>query len=190
MAEPAGYDAIVLAGGMARRLGGADKPGAQVAGVTLLDLVLEAVADAARIVVVGPARPTTRPVTWVREEPAGTGPAAAAVAALPLLSSPAVALLAADLPLLTAKVMAGLREAATGQDGAILVDAQGREQWLTGMWATAVLRAAAPAVSPGASLRDLLGGLQAERVPLAAVGLTEWFDCDTEDDLRRARERR
>ncbi|MEH6375729.1 NTP transferase domain-containing protein, partial [Streptomyces sp. KLMMK] len=41
-----GYDAVVLAGGAARRLGGADKPTLRVGGRTLLDRVLEACADA------------------------------------------------------------------------------------------------------------------------------------------------
>ncbi|MGW4109093.1 NTP transferase domain-containing protein, partial [Streptomyces sp. NPDC004976] len=38
----AGYDAVVLAGGAARRLGGADKPGVRVGGRALLDRVLAA----------------------------------------------------------------------------------------------------------------------------------------------------
>ncbi|MYS16776.1 NTP transferase domain-containing protein, partial [Streptomyces sp. SID4982] len=36
-AAGAPYDAVVLAGGGARRLGGADKPGVQVGGRALLD---------------------------------------------------------------------------------------------------------------------------------------------------------
>ena len=40
------YDAVVLAGGAARRLGGADKPGVRVGGRALLDRVLTACADA------------------------------------------------------------------------------------------------------------------------------------------------
>ncbi|MZF89845.1 NTP transferase domain-containing protein, partial [Streptomyces sp. SID5643] len=38
-ADPARYDAVVLAGGAARRLGGADKPGVRVGGRPLLDRV-------------------------------------------------------------------------------------------------------------------------------------------------------
>jgi len=58
------FDAIVLTGGAASRLGGADKPALEVGGTTLLERVLAAVADAGRIVVVGPARPlsSSRPV--------------------------------------------------------------------------------------------------------------------------------
>ncbi|MBT2472738.1 NTP transferase domain-containing protein, partial [Streptomyces sp. ISL-66] len=54
------YDAIVLAGGAARRLGGADKPGLLVGGRPLLDRVLDACADARTTVVVGGRRPTAR----------------------------------------------------------------------------------------------------------------------------------
>ncbi|MFF1746700.1 NTP transferase domain-containing protein, partial [Streptomyces mirabilis] len=56
------YDAVVLAGGAARRLGGADKPGLRVGGRPLLDRVLAACATAATTVVVAAPRETARPV--------------------------------------------------------------------------------------------------------------------------------
>ncbi|MFE1500369.1 NTP transferase domain-containing protein, partial [Streptomyces albidoflavus] len=40
------YDAVVLAGGAARRLGGSDKPAVRVGGRPLLDRVLGACPDA------------------------------------------------------------------------------------------------------------------------------------------------
>ena len=43
------YDAVVLAGGAARRLGGVDKPGVRVGGRALLDRVLTLVPMPARI---------------------------------------------------------------------------------------------------------------------------------------------
>ncbi|NED38324.1 NTP transferase domain-containing protein, partial [Streptomyces sp. SID8499] len=52
----------MLAGGAARRLGGADKPGVRVGGRALLDRVLGACADARTTVVVADPRPTARPV--------------------------------------------------------------------------------------------------------------------------------
>ncbi|NEC24973.1 NTP transferase domain-containing protein, partial [Streptomyces parvus] len=58
------YDVIVLAGGAAKRLGGADKPGVRVGGRALLDRVLAACDGATRTVVVGDRRPTARPVVW------------------------------------------------------------------------------------------------------------------------------
>ncbi|MDG4865579.1 NTP transferase domain-containing protein, partial [Streptomyces sp. T-3] len=51
------YDAVVLAGGGAKRLGGADKPGVRVGGRALLDRVLAACATAAATVVVAEPRP-------------------------------------------------------------------------------------------------------------------------------------
>ena len=184
------YDAVVLAGGSGRRLGGVDKPALEVHGRSLLDGVLAAVQDAQRFVVVGPPRATLPAhVLQVREDPPGGGPAAAVAAGLREVSAPHVALLAADLPLLTPAVVAALRLAAQDADGALLVDGDGRDQVLTGVWSSAALRAAADGQDlHGAPLRVLLRDLRTVRVPLAEAGAAEWFDCDTDDDLRRARE--
>ncbi|MEU6927909.1 DUF6457 domain-containing protein [Streptomyces sp. NPDC046374] len=76
------YDAIVLAGGAARRLGGADKPGVRVGGRSLLDRVLTGCRDAGTTVVVADPRTTARPVEWAREDPPGGGPLAALDAGL------------------------------------------------------------------------------------------------------------
>ncbi|MEL3949629.1 NTP transferase domain-containing protein, partial [Streptomyces sp. LNU-CPARS28] len=50
--DTAAFDAVVLAGGRAARLGGADKPGVRVGGRALLDRVLAACAGAGTTVVV------------------------------------------------------------------------------------------------------------------------------------------
>jgi molybdopterin-guanine dinucleotide biosynthesis protein A len=183
------YDAIVLAGGSARRLGGVDKPSLVVGERTLLDAVLDAAAQAGRTVVVGPARPVSRPVTWTREDPPGGGPVAALAAGLPLVEAPLVAVLAADLPFLTAAVLDRLVQAATGHDGALLVDSSGRDQVLLGVWVTDVLRRAMPDSPTGARVARVLAGLDAVRVPETgtAGGPPPWFDCDTDEDLMRAR---
>jgi molybdopterin-guanine dinucleotide biosynthesis protein A len=181
------YDAVVLAGGAARRLGGVDKPALEVAGTRLLDRVLAAVDDAAQVVVVGPERPTARAVRWTREQPAGGGPAAALGAGLRLVCADTVVVLAADLPLLDADVVRALRVAAAGHDGAVLVDDAGHEQVLAGCWVTASLRSAAARAGElaGASVVRLLAGLDRALVqPAAPV----WLDCDTPDDVRRAEE--
>ncbi|MGW6555574.1 NTP transferase domain-containing protein [Streptomyces sp. NPDC055051] len=83
------YDAVVLAGGAARRLGGVDKPGVRVGGRALLDRVLAACAGARLTVVVGDPRPTVRTVRWTREQPAGTGPLAALAAGAAALATTA-----------------------------------------------------------------------------------------------------
>lgn len=176
------YDAIVLAGGSGSRMDGADKASLTIAGTTLLDRVLAAVTGATTIVVVGAPRPTQRPVTWTREHPAGTGPAAATRAGLELVGSELVLLLAADLPFLTASTVGRLL-AAAGPVGAVLVDDDGRPQWLASAWPTEVLRAAE--LEPGASLRAALEPLQPAEL---AVAGHEVLDCDTPEDLAKARE--
>ena len=185
---PVPYDAVVLAGGSGRRLGGVDKPSLQVGGTSLLDLCLAAVADASRIVVVGPNRALPPEVVQVREQPPGSGPASALQAALPLLHAGVVVVLAADLPGITGAVVAALREAAVGHDGSLLVDDDGRDQPLTAAWSTGALRSAlAGRDLAHRPLRPALSGLDAVRVPAGDLGLPGWTDCDTADDLARAR---
>lgn len=182
------YDAVVLAGGAARRLGGVDKPALVVGERSLLERALAAVGDAARVVVVGPPRPLDPAVVQVREDPPGGGPAAALAAGLAQVHSPWVALLAADLPHVSAAVVSALREAAEGHEGAVLVDDDGRDQLLTGVWSSAPLHAATRRRDlAGLPLRALLPGLDVARVPASRLGLLDWADCDTPDDLIRAR---
>ncbi|MGB8652451.1 MAG: molybdenum cofactor guanylyltransferase [Mycobacteriales bacterium] len=178
------YDVLVLAGGSARRMGGVDKPALTVGDRTLLDRVLDAVPAEAGVVVVGPERPTARPVRWVREDPPGAGPVAAVRAGLPLVTADLVVLLAGDLPFLRPDVLQQLVDAVVS-DGALLVDDTGRDQYLCSAWRTGALRSA----DLGADrLGRLLGPLDAVR--LTAAGYPPpWTDCDTEDDLREARAR-
>lgn len=190
MAEP--YDAVVLAGGAARRLGGVDKAGLDVGGQTLLDRVLGAVRDAGRAIVVGPERPASGPVLWTCEDPPGGGPVAGLAAGLHLVQEPWVALLAVDLPFLVGADIDRLRAAAEGSDGALLVDSDGRDQLLVGVWRTGALRSALPAEPAGARLGAVLGRLSAVRVRPADVSdrPPPWLDCDTPDDLATARSSR
>jgi molybdopterin-guanine dinucleotide biosynthesis protein A len=185
-----GFAAVVLAGGAGRRLGGVDKPGLLVGAFTLLDRALFATGMAKPIVVVGPERPTERVVRWRQEEPAGGGPVAALAAGLAGLPEDIdVVVLAADLADIGPDTVTGLRFAlarSPGADGALLVDAEGRRQWLTGVWKINALRAALPAEPAGAALHAALAGLTVVEVP-ARGG--EAFDVDTPDDLDQARGR-
>ncbi|PBO19632.1 molybdenum cofactor guanylyltransferase, partial [Streptomyces albidoflavus] len=54
------FDAVVLAGGGARRLGGVDKPGLRVGGRALIDRVLAACGQARMTVVVAAPREVAR----------------------------------------------------------------------------------------------------------------------------------
>ncbi|MER5730981.1 NTP transferase domain-containing protein [Streptomyces sp. NPDC002138] len=194
------YHAIVLAGGAARRLGGADKPALSVGGRALLDRVLDACADAADTVVVGGRRPTSRPVRWTREEPPGGGPLAALAAGLRHTDAEWVLVLSADLPFLDRETVRALRTAAAGAapsgapvDGALLRDADGRDQPLVAAYRAASLRrgtallAAEHGSLGGLPLRALTAGLELARVSAAAPLAS--FDCDTWDDLAAARAR-
>ncbi|WP_428967081.1 molybdenum cofactor guanylyltransferase [Micromonospora fluostatini] len=197
-------------------MGGVDKPGVPVGGQPMRDRVLAAVADAAPRVLVGPPPPDTGPSpsdiglpppgtgplagVWVtREDPPGGGPVAAASAGLALLGAdvPVVALLAADLPFLTPDAVAALlRGLADGTaDGVCYRDAGGRRQSLCGVWRVPALRAALARLAgerggslAGASVRNLLAGLTVVDLPWAGTGPPPWFDCDTDDDVRRAEE--
>lgn len=193
------YGAVVLSGGVARRMGGVDKPARPVGGRPMLHRVLAAVADAEPRLVVGPAGPVPDGVRVTREEPPGGGPVAATAAGLALLDSgtPTVALLAADLPLLTPAAVADLRRALDGSmaDGACYVDDGGRRQQLCGVWRVTALRAAVERLAAerggtvdGAPVRRLLAGLTVREVSWSGSGPPPWFDCDTDEDVRRAEE--
>ncbi|MGW2048724.1 NTP transferase domain-containing protein [Streptomyces sp. NPDC001858] len=189
----AAYDAVVLAGGGARRLGGADKPGVRVGGRALLDRVLGACADARTTVVVADPRRTARAVRWAREDPPGGGPVAALEAGLRHTTAEDVLVLSADLPFLAAgtvrRLLTTLRSDAA--EGALLTDADGRDQPLVAVYRTAALRRELAALTAdqgglvGLPLRRLTAGLDLTRVP-DPVGS---FDCDTWDDIATARAR-
>jgi molybdopterin-guanine dinucleotide biosynthesis protein A len=182
------YDAVVLAGGAGRRLGGVDKPALRVAGGSLLDLALGAVSRAGRVVVVGPPRALAAHVVQVREQPPGAGPGAALVAGLAHVRAALVVVLAADLPQVSAGVVEALLTAAAGHDGAMLVDDGGRDQVLTAAWSTAALQASLAGHDlTDRPLRPLLAALDVARVPAAVAGVPGWADCDTPEDLARAR---
>ncbi|MEV5707086.1 molybdenum cofactor guanylyltransferase [Actinoallomurus sp. NPDC052274] len=179
------YDAVILAGGAASRLRGADKPGLLVGGRALVERVGAAVTNARRIVLVGPDRPELPAAIVVREEPPGAGPVPALCAGLARVAAPWVAVLAADLPFLTADDVGALHRRARGRAGAVYVDDEEHPQWLTGVWRTSALRDALVEY-PGASLRGLMAPLDPARVRAAGSRPPAWYDCDTEDDVVQA----
>ncbi|MFE6777735.1 NTP transferase domain-containing protein [Streptomyces sp. NPDC057702] len=186
------YDAVVLAGGAARRLGGADKPSLSVGGRSLLDRVLGACGDAGRTVVVGPRRPTVRSVRWVREDPPGGGPVAGLAAGLRETTAEVVLVLSADLPFMTRETVGALLAIPPGDEGAQLVDARGREQPLAAAYRAEPLRRelgllyAEHGRLSGLPLRLLTGELRLRGLPQYADAA---FDCDTWDAVGAARAR-
>ncbi|MFI5928718.1 molybdenum cofactor guanylyltransferase [Micromonospora sp. NPDC051543] len=194
------YAAVVLAGGAARRMGGVDKPALPVGGRSMRDRVLAAVGDAAPRVLVGPADGVPDDVRVTREDPPGGGPVAATAAGLALLDpdTTLVALLAADLPLLTPAAIGDLLAHLARErpvDGVCFVDADARRQSLCGVWRVDALRAGLLRLAAerggslaGASMRAVLAGLAIHDVPWVGAGPPPWFDCDTDEDVRRAEE--
>jgi molybdopterin-guanine dinucleotide biosynthesis protein A len=194
------YVAIVLAGGRGTRLGGRDKAAVEVAGRSLLERALSAVAGASAVVVVGDERPVASPVPllWTRESPAYGGPVAATYAGLDALwrdspvrlgrGSPSetaqthrtipIVVLAVDMPGVTAGTVARLVEGVEGYDGAVLTDG-GRRHLAMAVRADA-LEAARPERTEGAAVRDLWARLDLADVP--ALG-EEAQDVDVPGDI-------
>lgn len=178
------FAGIVLAGGRARRLDGADKAAVEYRGRTLLEHALEALADAAEVVVVGDPVPTTRPVTFIRESPRYGGPVAALLSGRDALlgSAHTLGVLAVDMPRVSPWTFRRLHRAANGHDGAFLTDADGRRQ-LAGVLDAGRLDAVRPDLEAqhGMALRTLLADLDLTLV--APVG-NEGHDIDSWADLR------
>lgn len=182
------YGAVVLAGGQAARLGGFDKASAEIGGRTLLEHALDAVVDAAEVVVVGEQVPTERPVSFVLEDPRWGGPVAALLTGCDLLlrSTRLVVVVAVDMPNLTHLTIRRLCAASAERDGAVLVGPDGRRQL-----AFALRRDRLDAVRPdhegqhGMAVRRLLADLDLAEV--AALD-DEHRDVDTWADLRDLRE--
>ncbi len=196
-----GSSVVLLAGGASVRFG-TDKLAARVGEHDLLTITLTRLPPAHPVVVVGPRRLLTGPVagvgpdrpprsvTWVRESPAGSGPARAlqagvlaALAAHPWLP---VVVLPGDAPdahLALDPLLRGLADllardpAALGVVGA---DATGPQplHLALALAAGAVLAAGPPA--PGSSARALVRALRLEPVLLPARSTQ---DVDTPQDL-------
>ncbi|MEV6104433.1 NTP transferase domain-containing protein [Streptomyces sp. NPDC051940] len=185
------YDAVVLTGGAARRLGGADKPWLSVGGRPLAERVVAACRGAGTVVVVGPRRETAADVVWAREDPPGGGPVAALAAGLAAVRAGVVVVLSGDLPFLEPGIVRQLTGALGDGEGALLVDEDGRDQPLVAAYRTDALRdglarlAKEHGTLAGLPLRRLVRGLRLNRI---AAGSSA-FDCDTWEDLAVARAR-
>jgi molybdopterin-guanine dinucleotide biosynthesis protein A len=177
------WAAVVLTGGTAARLGGTDKAALEMAGQTLLERALEAVAGAAETVVAGPPTTTARPARFVREQPPGGGPLAGVAAAVAALEGEydLVVVLAVDMPHVTASTVSRLLGAADGVDAAWLTDSRRRRQ-LAGAVRPALVPS--PEHAHGTAMRRLMSAGTVRDVP--ALG-DEARDVDTWDDVERLR---
>lgn len=180
---------IVLAGGTAERMGRLDKTAIVVGGRTLLDHVIAAWPDDVSVIVVGPTRPTQRPVSWCRESPAGGGPVSAVTEALRHVTTDWVAIAAGDSPGIAPGVQ-GLLDAAglhaqTGGAGARALGTNGHLQTMPCCVRSRELIRVLPDTVDGAALWRVLDKLDLVPVVFAAEHLQ---DVDTPADLDRVRQ--
>jgi len=193
------WDALILAGGRGRRLGGADKALLGAEGAPLLAHALTATAQARMRVVVGPHRSgfDGERLRWTREAPPYGGPVAATAAGMRELRAaggPAalVALLAVDLPAVTAALPLVLSEADPADRRAeawLGWEPEGGRQPLLAVYRSDALERALAALRLergslyGASLRSVVERLTVREVALTA-SLTA--DIDTPEQLARS----
>lgn len=181
------FDAVILAGGSGRRLGGVDKSVLVVHGERLLDTALRAARGARTRVVVGQVSVPDE-VVLTREDPPGTGPAAGLLAGLDAVTNSAswTLVLAVDLPHAPAAVSLLLAAAgvAEGDDGVVIGGADNFPQHLLAIYRTDALRRAFAAYGNPAnrSIKGLLAPLHLRVVPAADIVSA---DIDTPDDLAR-----
>ncbi|WP_104168743.1 molybdenum cofactor guanylyltransferase [Arthrobacter sp. SX1312] len=190
------FDAVILAGGRSSRLGGVPKAGLVVEGVTLLERTCAALADAGQMVVVGPdpradgGRAMPGAPSFVREEPAFTGPAAALVAGFRTGAgrrrAPWCAVVACDMPRVAELVDVLLAEAAADEDASLVAVDGGRAQPLAALYRSDDLAAAVDAIlatgtADNLSMRSLLASVRTRPVPVPP-GTTH--DVDTWADAR------
>jgi len=184
MTHPLGsWDAIVLAGGRAERLGGTAKPGVMIGSRSLLDRTIAAVGRAGHVIIAGDAV-VDGCVTAAEPEPFG-GPVSGIAAALAHATAERVLIVACDHPFVDSAVSL-LTAARPGRDGVIAVDSTGRRQNLLACLDRQSLTAALDVFDTpfGVSMHQLLAALDLREI---VVDDRAAFDVDTWDDVARGR---
>lgn len=192
---PAGYDAVILAGGRSSRLNGEPKAELEVGGEALLVRTLKAAHGAAYVAVAGPpSLAGLLPVSGetallVREDPPFAGPAAAVGAALTAIASsadrdgrarsPWTLVLACDMPEIQRAVPVLLAAAAADPSRSVLaVDTAGKVQPLAGLYRTGSLLDAAAAGPDGLANLSMFSMLA--RVQWREVAVPEGSTADVD----------
>jgi len=210
---PAGWLAVLLAGGTSRRWGGADKTAGLLGGTAVLVRAVSGLPPQVRdLAVVAPPDHPARAgveaalgdgvaVCWAVEDPPRSGPLAGLAAGLAAVTALAaaprtvtsgraagrrVAVLAGDLPF-TGPAWARLAAALDADrtvDGAVGLGEDGRRQPLLALYREEPLRARLAAVDVrDAPMRRLTDALHLAEVPLPAE---QTLDVDTPQDAERA----
>ena len=183
--------AVILAGGLARRMGGGDKGRLVVAGRSLVERVVDRLAPQA-----GPLALNANgdPGRWADlglpvlpdDVPGRPGPLAGVLAGMEWaaeLGAEAVVSAAADTPFLPEGLVAGL-VAARPASGLVLARAGGRAQPTVGLWPVA-LRADLRAALEGGT-RKVLDWTDRHGAGLADFPADAFFNVNTPEDLAAA----
>ncbi len=184
------FDAVILCGGRASRLGGIAKAELLADGSSLLQIAVMAASGAERVVVVGDAVPGLPVSTvFVREMPPHGGPAAALGAGMQQLAAGApsnwVLVLACDMPDVRGAVAALLTAAHTAPasvDGLIAIDGERRRQYLAALYRAGALLASLDAIEvlEGVSLRAVVEPLRLREVEVpddSTADIDNWADA-------------
>ena len=183
--------ALVLAGGVSRRMG-RPKQDLPIGGATLLERVVRAARGAAQeIVVVGDAGAARRlGARWAEDLEPGAGPLSALAGGLAACPDGLHALLACDLPFLEASVLTRLEELAGSADAVVPV-VDGRRHPLCALYRRECVEPARICVAAGhRRMDDLLDRLNVRTVgpdeALPAPLTRAVLNVNTPDDYRRA----
>jgi molybdopterin-guanine dinucleotide biosynthesis protein A len=174
------WTAIVLTGGTSTRLG-TDKSRIVLGKHTTLQTIVTELH--VPTIVVGP-EDQGLPVTVVREDPIGSGPAAGLAAALPHVKTELVGVLATDMPFAVPVLIELIDQVTDDVDGCIAVDENGRDQYLCGAYRTSALKAVLGTDPAGRSMRSVIAALAIDRVSVSDHG--RLLDIDTPEDLTQA----
>lgn len=184
--ERTAWSAVILAGGRGLRAGGIDKAQLQLNDRTFLAGIISDIPVEVSVYVVGPIRPTPRPVTFVHESETYGGPVSALHSAVASLATPVACIIAVDMPRV-GPVISRLARNWRGEDALIARDFEGRIQPLCGAYSLAALRAALDDMGKtfGASMHSLLKRLDVKEFPLDSAESQALWDVDVPSDLDR-----
>jgi molybdopterin-guanine dinucleotide biosynthesis protein A len=181
---------ILLTGGTSRRFG-SDKSAATFHGKSLMDYIIGQIPPQLPLVIVGPERGVNRSdITFVREEPSGSGPLAGIAAALPHIQTELFFLIATDMPLgpgLLQDLAKGFRE---GVDAVLPLDGSGVAQPLCALYRTDGMTKAFRAFGDPAnkSIKSFVSTLSTSKLSVPSEQLSFLADIDIPDDLARLEE--
>lgn len=191
--------ALILAGGRALRMGGADKCALLVGASTLLERRIRSLAPLVKeILIVGGASAdaaagsTGAPVRIVRDEPGCNGPLAGLSAGLRASGTPWVFATACDMPFLEARLYSRLSADREGHD-AVIPAVRGWYEPLFAFYHTRCLAAVLEAGrEDGAKLASFFPRIRARYVQAAELRehdpeLLSFLNVNTPEDLARAR---